>query len=416
MTPNGLTILVPIRPGEENRLRAVLQRIGNDIAGDSLQHTARPHIRFPASAHIHFARFAIIDDPDRGPSRRRLLYSSNYDGTLADHVAELAALTTDMNAIWACCDGYDSPDTFLALVRKYALPFGAFFVAFRDDTVGTIRKRVADRHAVVDRGQPLPIGKPTVTFGARVLGRLRQIGRALPIVSDVVRAVARHGIGNVWWAGRTVVSTLGRYRLLRLFNMVTRNALAPRRSLYSSVALDHGQNTVPVAGDEIPSSSVALGSGFREDVVAQNQLTLVTVVDPRYRDRAAAVLAVIDAYARRVSAPGSLAGISTIHFVRWLLIDDNRRLVMLSDYDGSWEAYIDEFAEMILSGLDAIWSTAIAFPPDGARDLPAFKRFLRTHQVPAEVFYSAYPDETILSILDDRARASMHLRAAGSPQ
>ena len=38
--------------------------------------------------------------------------------------------------------------------------------------------------------------------------------------------------------------------------------------------------------------------------------------------------------------------------------------------------YIDEFAEMILSGLDAIWETAYGFPPDGARDLPAFKQFL----------------------------------------
>ena len=78
---------------------------------------------------------------------------------------------------------------------------------------------------------------------------------------------------------------------------------------------------------------------------------------------------------------------------------------MLSDYDGSWESYIDEFAEMILSGLDAIWNTAIGFPPDGARDLPAFKRFLRSHQVPAEIFFSAYPDETVLNIVNDRALA-----------
>ena len=57
--------------------------------------------------------------------------------------------------------------------------------------------------------------------------------------------------------------------------------------------------------------------------------------------------------------PGSQIGISTIHFVRWLVIDDGRRLMMLSDYDGSWESYIDEFAELILSGLDAIWETSL---------------------------------------------------------
>jgi glycosyltransferase involved in cell wall biosynthesis len=98
----------------------------------------------------------------------------------------------------------------------------------------------------------------------------------------------------------------------------------------------------------------------------------------------------------------SLIGISTIHFVRWLIIDNGRRLMMVSDYDGSWEAYIDEFAEMIVSGLDAIWETAIGVPPDGARDLPAFKRFLRTHQVPAEVFFAAYPNATVLNVAGPR--------------
>ena len=35
--------------------------------------------------------------------------------------------------------------------------------------------------------------------------------------------------------------------------------------------------------------------------------------------------------------------------------------------------------------------TVYGYPPDGARDLPAFKRFLRSHQVPSELFFSAYP-------------------------
>jgi hypothetical protein len=116
-------------------------------------------------------------------------------------------------------------------------------------------------------------------------------------------------------------------------------------------------------------------------------------------------MAAIDAYARRLSPPGSLTGISTIHFVRWLIIDNGRRVLFLSDYDNSWENYIDEFAEMILSGLDAIWGSAVGYPPDGARDLPAFKQFLRWHQVPSEAFFSGYPASTVLNILSDTAAA-----------
>jgi len=138
-------------------------------------------------------------------------------------------------------------------------------------------------------------------------------------------------------------------------------------------------------------------------------LTLVTVIGAEGPNRVRAVMAAIDSFARRLAPPGSLIGISTIHFVRWLVIDDGRRLMMVSDYDGSWESYIDEFAEMILSGLDAIWETSLAYPPDGARDLPAFKWFLRSHQVPAEVFFSAYPSETVLNIVN-----GTRVRSAGA--
>ena len=125
-------------------------------------------------------------------------------------------------------------------------------------------------------------------------------------------------------------------------------------------------------------------------------------------------MAAIDSYAKRLSPPGSLIGISTIHFVKWLAASTTAGgLMMVSDYDGSWESYIDEFAEMILSGLDAIWETSYGYPPDGARDLPAFKRFLRSHQVPAEVFFSAYPDETVLNVVNDRAWRTRALRRTG---
>ena len=110
------------------------------------------------------------------------------------------------------------------------------------------------------------------------------------------------------------------------------------------------------------------------------------------------MLDVIDLYARRLSAPGSLVGIATIHTVRWALIDGGKRLLLVSNYDGTWENYIDEFAELILSGLSAIWSSSYGFPQLGPQDLAAFKEFLRCHQVPANVFYSAYPQGTVAAV------------------
>ena len=369
MAPRTVVVLAPIRPGEDDALRAILRPIGDDIRGArTVERPAQPRIEFVRSARIHFARFAVLADPDRGSDRYRLLYAASYDGDLEQHLAELVVLTSDMDAIWGRCDGYTGTAGFASFIRAHAHEPGAFYIAFRDETADHIRNAA-------------PARRPHA---------LARLARALPILSDVVVAIARFGVTNVFLGGQQILASLNRYPVFRVWNWLTRNRMRPMQSPYSSVALDNC-----AADGQLPPS-------FREDVVTQNQLTLVTEIRPGLAGRVGAVLSAIDSYAKRLAPPGSLIGISTIHFVRWLVIDDGRRLMMVSDYDGSWESYIDEFAEMILSGLDAIWDTAHGYPPDGARDLPAFKRFLRSHQVPSEVFFSAYPDQSVLNIVSRR--------------
>jgi hypothetical protein len=228
---------------------------------------------------------------------------------------------------------------------------------------------------------------------------VRTVARALPLALDLPRAIARAGLANVYHGTLKIIVSLDRYPIFRFVNRLTSNRLPPRQSVYSSVEVDTcGAYTPRVAGDEMPSVLNRMPPGFREDAVTQNQLTLITRVDPQRVARVRAVMSAIDSYARRLSPRGSLIGVATIHFVRWVLVDEERRLILLSDYDGSWESYIDEFAEMILSGLDAIWETSFGYPPDGARDVPALKRFLRSHQAPSEVFYSGYPKSTVLNV------------------
>ena len=150
--PHGLTVLAAIRSGEEERLRDVLRAIGDDIPGRSLKDAAeRPHIDFCRSRTTHFARFAILDDPDRGPERKRLLYSSNYDGDLDGHLAELMAVTSDMDAIWGRCEAYTDAARFGAFIRAHACEPEAFYIAFRDETVERIQQSIALRRQV----QPL---------------------------------------------------------------------------------------------------------------------------------------------------------------------------------------------------------------------------------------------------------------------
>ena len=387
--PQTLTVLAPIRPGHEETLRHILRPIGDDIRGTkSTAAAGTPRIEFTRSKRIHFARFGILPDPDRASEAARLLYSANHDGTLDEHLAELVAITSDMNAIWRHCEGYAGVAQFGAFIRAHTLEPNAYYISFRGETAASICQAVARQ-----RQQESPRESSRAEEGI-----VTALTRRIPVVGDIFRAIKRYGLGNVFRGSQLIVASLGRYRRFRLWNWLTGNRMPRRRSLYSSVALSNSAWGSAGSKDPAYKDAGSKDPAYREDVIAQNQLTLLTTIQPGRADFVRAVMAAIDTYARRLAPPGSLIGVSTIHFVKWTVLDEGRRLLMISDYDGSWESYIDEFAEMILSGLDAIWTTAEGYPPDGARDVPAFKRFLRNHQVPSEVFFSAYPDATVLNI------------------
>ena len=51
--------------------------------------------------------------------------------------------------------------------------------------------------------------------------------------------------------------------------------------------------------------------------------------------------------------------------------------------------------------MNMIWANCIDFPLGGCRDIETFKVYIRDCQLPTQVFYSAYPDETVLNIVND---------------
>ena len=114
-------------------------------------------------------------------------------------------------------------------------------------------------------------------------------------------------------------------------------------------------------------------------------------------------------------------GIPSIHFAHWHLIDGGRRLLFLSNYDGTWESYLGEFVDRAASGLTAVWSNTVGFPRtrflalDGARNEQQFKAWVRSQQVPTDVWYAAYPRLSVLNVNNDTAlRAGLSARLDAS--
>jgi hypothetical protein len=402
MPANGLLLIAPVRAGMEESLRTTLNRLGNDIRG---VRTPDPddaaRIEFTRSESIHFARLTLIDDPDREPGRKRLLFATDYDGSRERHVREVIALTQHPEAIWGCCEGYAGTEQFPEFVRRYTVAPATYYIAFRGGELGEFRYAIRlreDYHAwmadpragrVLRAWPALRFMIESLRWFVHLLSRpFDFVGRGLIAVAEVMGLMARMGIREVLGAALQINATLNRVWWIRIGNVLFRNRPTAPPHRYSQAEPHAPPNPTP--------------PGYPpEDAVLQNQLTLLTEVRPEHRARLRAVLTLIDLHGRRLSPAGSLVGISTIHTVRWTLLDGDRRLLMVSNYDGTWENYIDEFAEMILSGLDALWSSAPDYPRAGAQDVAALKQFLRRHQAPANVFYSAYPETSVLNLNDD---------------
>ena len=118
---------------------------------------------------------------------------------------------------------------------------------------------------------------------------------------------------------------------------------------------------------------------------AQNHMISVTQRKPGFIRLLTTRLAfwAIGQFATRVSRPGFLRTIGTIHFARWITVPGKPDLLFFSNYDASWESYLEDFITRAHDGLTAIWSNSIGFPRSqnlfqgGATDGERFKRYAR---------------------------------------
>lgn len=129
-------------------------------------------------------------------------------------------------------------------------------------------------------------------------------------------------------------------------------------------------------------------------------LTALTPIIPGRREQLQKLLAKLN---ERIAAggPTPLDVIGTVHFARWVVLPDGGdggHLLFASNFDGPWDDYIQDFAAQSADSFDAIYSNCVGWPERGARDLEAFKVFIRAHELRADVYYRAYPQATVKQV------------------
>jgi hypothetical protein len=379
--------MFPVRGGGAVALDAWLEAHAADVTR-----------RLRAVTSLHFGRFVLLPGREakgtkgeNGANRAigpLLALETSFDGELEPHLGELwAAAGAELEPLLAQCAGWapgGGAEELGRYVRAHLVEASAFFSAHPGLTVGRVQADARLRRALgryLDQHGTEPVAALELVRGAQAALRLEAPGAGFELV-PVDRGLA----------GRPK-STL---------QVLAAHGLALVRTLLLAIVHDLGELLGALWRDtqpQPPDATRAARAGREEAGRLVNELTHVAELKPGAFRRAALRLAlrVTDELARAAAFTGRLGGIESIHFARWVLLPDGR-LVFFSNYAGSWEAYLGEFIDRASRALTMIWSNTVGFPAafawvlGGARDEAGFKRWVRAHQLPAPLWYSAYPE------------------------
>jgi hypothetical protein len=395
MTQNALTVVARIKPDQVEGLRTLLTDIGNDIRNNT-------YIPFAKLTTTHFARWVILEVD--GPYPASLAFESNYDGDLDAYLSQLfAAAGPGLDAIYSKCEGYGaaaktSPAQFSAYMKANSLPYGAFHIAYRGEAVQNVQDGRQIREKIEQfldaAGQSLD-KLPAAAIREKIVQSLGTIPPSAKLENSRV--------GIVLFSIVAILTLLAMFKMFPIFGWVVFGALL----LFVIVLLIHEMNDQSISGQSPVHAEQALIR--REDHQVQNQLTHLVEIKPGlfrlYTLKT--VLWVINQLAIHWFNRGSLGGIPTIHFARWVLIDNNKRLLFFSNFDGSWDSYLGDFVDKASVGLTAVWSNTCDFPKTwllalaGAKDVEPFKQWARDHQVQTQVWYSSCPHDSVQNVLNN---------------
>lgn len=141
----------------------------------------------------------------------------------------------------------------------------------------------------------------------------------------------------------------------------------------------------------------------REDWIAQNHMGSIVPIKPgvlrsiviRQGHRGLGRLLRVRA------TDGYLGSMRTVHFAHWAFLNNGSRLLFFSNFDQSWDSYLDDFIEKAAQGLTIAWGCGVGFPPtrfliyDGASHGRRFKNWALASRAVSRFWYSAYRELTV---------------------
>ena len=397
-------VVAPLAAARADALRQLLEGM-NTVPG--IADAGNALIPFGAFAGLHFARLAVLDDPtladievygvQRPQPPGYLAFMGDCDGPAHEMLAGLAQRAgSGLRQLFSHCADFDPGADLLAWMAAHDRPLAASYVNWVGRTVVQIKEESALQLALSGR---VPREPPASSADAQQrrrdlkafvdgevrAGRLELTPPApTPLGWQIAQFMHLIAIPLIALVATPLLILLLPFLIWQLRRHENSDPeICPRPDLNALEALQR-----------------------LEDIDVTNQYTAIGSLKPgQFRLRLVSVLLLlVDYFARHVFTTGHLARVRTIHFARWVFLDDKSRLVFTSSYDGGHEAYMDDFINKVAWGLNLVFSNGVGWPHTewllarGARREHLFKYFQRRHQIPSQVWYKAYPGLTLLDL------------------
>ena len=420
MTPQSTFMIVAV-VSDENivKLRALLATMNLQPGHADPDNNLVPFGRFD---RLHFARFIIIEAKNADeikefgvtprPWQPALVFFGDFDGDEGSFLADLLKYAgTGLTEIFSLCEGFSRQDTnLLEWMKEKNIQPQANYINWIGRTVTQIHEEAA-----LHKNLSAYLAKIVDDIGIENTRALRQ-----KLLSHVERE--KHA-GHLTltppeptaagWKIRNLLHKIGVPLVLLLLSPLFL-LIAP----FFAIRLRMLERSEPELFIR-PELQHIRNMSMQEDHIVTNQYNVFGDVKPGlfrlYTFKF--LLFVLDYFARHIYNRGFLTRIRTIHFARWVFMDNDHRVFFASNYDGSHESYMDDFINKVGWGLNLTFSNGVGYPTtswlikEGAnRELP-FKYTQRRHQLRSEVWYKAYPDLTVTDLLrNSRIRQGVEIR------
>ena len=398
MPQSNVFVAAPLKEEREAELRNLLASM-NLVPGQvDPNNSLFPFAHFD---RLHFARFLILQDGTLddihdayGLPRQNypltLAFIADVDGDADDFRKDLATRACGgLRRIFACCESFTPDSDLERWLKDHEQPPAASYVNWVGRSVQQIHEDDSLRIALetyLQNNETLFVGKSSQEIHKllREFARVENLAGRLKLTDDESMPI-------LWWLRKVIHFFAVPLVLL---------ALSPLLLLYLPIfiyQLRSREKRDPEIAPR-PNASHEAELAQLEDIYVTNQFSAMGSIKPGLFRRWTLIflLWLVNYAARHFFVRGHLARVPTIHFARWVFLNDKRRMIFASNYDGSLDSYMDDFINKVGWGLNLAFSNGIGYPAtnwlvlDGSKDEQKFKYFLRRHQMPTQVWYDAH--------------------------